>query len=32
MKKFYIAFTMFVVLGMLLSACGGTATADNKLE
>jgi polar amino acid transport system substrate-binding protein len=32
MKKFYIAFTMFVVLGLLLSACGGTATADNKLE
>ena len=32
MKKFYIAFTMFVVLGMVLSACGGTATADNKLE
>jgi polar amino acid transport system substrate-binding protein len=32
MKKFYIAFTMFVVLGMLFSACGGTATADNKLE
>jgi polar amino acid transport system substrate-binding protein len=32
MKKSYIAFTMFVVLGMLLSACGGTATADNKLE
>jgi polar amino acid transport system substrate-binding protein len=32
MKKFYIAFTVFVVLGMLLSACGDTATADNKLE
>jgi len=32
MKKFYIAFTIFVVLGMLLSACGGTQEADNKLE
>jgi len=32
MKKFYIAFTMFVVLGMLLSACGGTDVAENKLE
>ncbi len=32
MKKFYIAFTMLTVLGVLLSACGGTGTADNKLE
>jgi len=32
MKKFYIAFTMLTVLGVLLSACGGTAAADNKLE
>jgi len=32
MKKFYIAFTMLTVLGLLLSACGGTAAADNKLE